>query len=172
MVKTLYLIRHAQGYHNLCRENHSIHDPQLTELGVQQCKTLQDEFPHSADIDLIVVSPIKRTIYTALYSFERIIKEKNLKIIALPELQETSDLPCDTGSSVAELKKEFADYPVDFSLVQDGWNSNQGKWAPTADKIVARAREARHWLRSRPEQHIAVVTHGSFLHCKRFTNAS
>ena len=77
------------------------------------------------DVDLIVASPIKRTIYTALLSFEETIKRKDLRIVALPELQETSDLPCDIGSSPEFLAREFKGKPVDLSLVQPGWESKR-----------------------------------------------
>ena len=87
-----------------------------------------------------------------------------MKVIALPELQETSDLPCDTGSDIAILLEEFADQPVDLGLVVKGWNSKAEKWAATNTAIKKRAREARVWLRAREEEHIAVVTHGGFLH--------
>lgn len=162
----IYFVRHAQGYHNISQENINLRDPDLTAYGIQQCKTLEQEFPHADDIDLIVASPMRRTLYTALQSFEKVIKEKKLTIIALPELQETSTLPCDTGSSPAKLAEEFKDQPVDLSLLEDGWYSKKGKWASTTSKITARAHTARLWLRNRPEKNIAVVTHGGLLHCK------
>lgn len=48
-----------------------------------------------------------------------------MKVIAIPEAQETSDVPCDTGSDPDVLKKEFEEkkLPVDLSLVKEGWNS-------------------------------------------------
>lgn len=46
----------------------------------------------------------------------------------------------------------------------DGWNTKTGRWAPTAEAIEIRAREARQWLKSRPEKEIVLVTHGGFLH--------
>ena len=87
-----------------------------------------------------------------------------MKVIALPEAQEVSDLPCDTGSDLEILKKEMEGKPVDLSLVQDGWNNNKGKWAANADAIEARAKEVRQWLKARPEKEIVLVTHGGFLH--------
>lgn len=107
-----------------------------------------------------MASPIRRTISTALLSFEEDIKSKGLQIIGLPELQETSDLPCDTGSSPEELRKEFAGKPVDLSLVEEGWNIKEGRWAATVEDIRERARVARKWLMERPEKNIVVVTHG------------
>ncbi|EME89037.1 uncharacterized protein MYCFIDRAFT_181416 [Pseudocercospora fijiensis CIRAD86] len=164
MAPTIYCVRHAQGYHNLCVENHHMPDPDLTELGEEQCRNLQKNFPHHDKIDLIVASPIRRTLHTALLSFHDTIQRKGLKVIALSELQETSDLPCDTGSEKSKLEKEFANQPVDLSLVPDGWNCKRGKWSPTSQAIQARARQARQWLKSREEKNIVVVTHGGFLH--------
>ena len=108
-------------------------------------------------------SPMRRTLYTTLLGFEPEIK-KGLKVIALPELQETADEPCDTGSNIELLQKEMEGKPVDLSLVINGWNSNEGKWAADAHSIEARAREVRQWLKARPEKVIVVITHGGFLH--------
>ncbi|QIX02300.1 hypothetical protein AMS68_007817 [Peltaster fructicola] len=164
MAPTIHCVRHAQGFHNLSVANHSMQDPLLTEFGQQQCAQLQKDFPFHDKVDLIVASPLKRTIYTALLGFSKDIHEKELEIIGLPELQETSDLPCDTGSAPAEVAKEFAGKPVDLSLVAQGWNNKQGRWAAEADAINRRARDARKWLMARPEKDIVVVTHGGFLH--------
>lgn len=162
MSPKIHLVRHAQGYHNLSNENTKIHDPLLTPKGMEQCAELQKHFPHHQGVDLIVSSPIRRTIDTSLQSFGNTIKTKGLTIIALPEVQETSALPCDTGSNPEVLATEFAGEPVDFSLVHPGWNFKTGKWAPDQKAIAQRALEAREWLFQRPENEIVVVTHGLF----------
>lgn len=168
MPPTVHLVRHAQGFHNLSVKNHAMHDPLLTPAGIEQCRILAKDFPFKNDVELVVASPLKRTIYTALYSFPEPIEKRHLKVIAMPELQETSDLPCDTGSSPAEVAKEFQSKPIDLSAIEtpegQHWNSKTGKWAPNADAIIARAAAARKWLLSRPEKDIVVVTHGGFLH--------
>lgn len=87
-----------------------------------------------------------------------------MTVIALPEAQETADVPCDTGSDVGPLKHEMEGKPVDLSRVMEGWNSKTGRWAPTAGALEKRAREARQWLKARPEKEIVLVTHGGFLH--------
>lgn len=163
MPPTVHFIRHAQGYHNLTTANHNMPDPSLTTYGVEQCRYLSRNFPYRSSVKLLVASPIRRTLYTALNAFEPEL-QKSMRVIALPELQETSDLPCDTGSDIDILKDEFKDKPVDLSLVKKGWDSKKGKWAPTTEAIKARARDARAWLRSRPEGDVVVVTHGGFLH--------
>jgi broad specificity phosphatase PhoE len=168
MAPKIHLVRHAQGFHNLCQTNSNIHDPLLTPRGKEQCTELQTNFPYHAGVDLIVSSPIRRTLYTSLMSFEHDIKTKGLTIIAFPEVQETSDLPCDTGSSPEELAQEFAGKPIDLSLVTHGWNVKTGRWSLAKEAIAQRALEAREWLLRRPESEIVVVTHGnsrSLLRC-------
>jgi len=163
MPPTIHLIRHAQGYHNLNNENHKMHDPLLTPHGEQQCRDLASSFPYTKSLDLIVASPLKRTIYTALLSLP---SRTDLTLIALPEIQETSDEPCDTGNSVEEIRKEFekTGRKLDLSLVTPDWNSKKGRWAPSSETVAERCKVARHWLRNRKEKDIAVVTHGGCLH--------
>ncbi|KAI4734584.1 hypothetical protein E4T50_14881 [Aureobasidium sp. EXF-12298] len=168
MPPVIHCVRHAQGFHNTSVANHAMHDPMLTPLGEEQCRTLAKTFPSMDRVDAVVASPMKRTVYTALYSFAPAIKDKHLKVFALPELQETSDLPCDTGSNVAALEAEFRNQPVDLSYMYTppakAWNSKLGKWSATASAVDDRARIAREWLYNRPEKEIVVVTHGGFLH--------
>lgn len=71
----------------------------------------------------MTASPLRRTLYTALESFAPVFESKpDLKIIALPDIQETSDVPCDTGSEPSALKEEFKT-GVDLDLVEEGWNN-------------------------------------------------
>jgi broad specificity phosphatase PhoE len=164
--QSLTLIRHAQGFHNLCEANHQLRDPQLTDLGKKQCAALSTSLPHLLSITLIVASPIKRTLYTALYTFATLLKQNpSMRIIALPDLQETSALPCDTGSDIPDLIEEFEGQPVDFSLLFEGWNEkSKAPYAPIPGLILARAGRVRKWLSEREEKEIAVVTHGGLLH--------
>ena len=138
-------------------------DPLLTPFGEEQCRKLAQRFPYHDNVELLVASPIRRTIYTTLLGFESELNQ-GVKIIALPETQEIGDVPCDTGSDVEVLRKEMEGKPVDLSLVHEGWNSKTGKWAAKADAIEVRAKEARLWLKARPEKEIVIVTHGGFLH--------
>ena len=138
-------------------------DPSLTAFGEEQCRNLAQIFPYHQSVELLVASPLRRTLYTTLLGFKPEI-ERGMTVIALPEIQETADVPCDTGSDIDVLRKEMEDKPVDLSRVMEGWNSKQGRWAPITGPLEKRAREARQWLKARPEKEIVVVTHGGLLH--------
>ncbi|KAL9603854.1 MAG: hypothetical protein Q9219_000963 [cf. Caloplaca sp. 3 TL-2023] len=163
MAPIVHLVRHAQAVHNLTIANHNMPDPPLTTFGEEQCRELCSKFPHHSSIKLVVTSPLRRTIQTALLAFEPDVL-RGIECIALPEIQETSDLPCDTGSHLDTLKEDFKNRPISLDLVPEDWNSKQGKWAGNQDAIQMRCREARNWLKARDEQVIVVVTHGGLLH--------
>ncbi|CAI7656073.1 uncharacterized protein N7487_003287 [Penicillium crustosum] len=164
MSPIVHFVRHAQGVHNLSHENHHLPDPELTPLGEEQARALGATFPALENIQLILSSPLRRTIQTALLAFPSHVGDGALKVIAWPEVQEASDLNCDTGSDLLDIKAEFEKLPVDFTLVEPGWHIKQGKWAPAAGRLLERAQLAREWLSQRPEKEIVVVSHGCFLH--------
>ncbi|EGR47414.1 uncharacterized protein TRIREDRAFT_64010 [Trichoderma reesei QM6a] len=185
MPPTIHLVRHAQGYHNLCPENETLPDPDLTPLGLEQCASLNASFPYHAQLRALVASGMRRTLYTCLHAFapdDDANNSKNsssskksplLPVIALDTLQEVSDAPSDTGSSIAKLKEEFGD-KVDFSRMREGWNDKSEKsyFEPTLEKLATRARDARIALREiangvagdDDDAHVVAVSHGAFLH--------
>lgn len=74
---------------------------------------------------------------------------------------ENSDEPCDTGSELSKISK---DYPnVDYSQLNPQWPSTTGIFAYTRDAATKRAASEIEWLRNRPEKIIAVVSHSAFL---------
>lgn len=74
---------------------------------------------------------------------------------------ENSDEPCDTGTPIATISKDFPSF--DFSTVSPEYPSKEGRWAFSDAAIVQRGLDCRQWLMSRPEKVIAVVTHSGFL---------
>lgn len=180
MAPTLICIRHAQGYHNLGSEFHSLEDPQLTELGQQQCTKLRESniIDHSK-ISLITASPLTRTIHTAYLSLRPALDNGKCqpKVIAIPDAQETSDFPCDTGSDVDVLQKRCDEekWPVDLSWLTSDWNVKtfDSRYSPASDKLKIRAQAARQQLRQLmrdlvaagdEDAQVVLVSHGGYLH--------
>ncbi|OTB02763.1 hypothetical protein M426DRAFT_322362 [Hypoxylon sp. CI-4A] len=166
MPPTLILVRHAQASHNAAKD-FTLHDPDLTEEGHGQCADLRKsliENPLVQQAELIVVSPLRRTVQTALRSVDWLV-EKGVKIEADAGWQENSVQPCDTGSPVEKLTKEFP--TVDFSKVDpifpDKTSPAASHYHFTKSAILARAQAALKKLYERPEKIIIVVSHSAFL---------
>ena len=119
--RVITLVRHGQAEHNATRD-FLVHDPYLTPLGEVQCHELSKEFPSEPPVDLLVSSPLKRTIQTTLFGFKKQV-ESGVKVEILAELQEVEELPCDTGSSRDDLEKEELFKGLDFSSLPDDWTS-------------------------------------------------
>jgi hypothetical protein len=99
---------------------------------------LSHNFPTKATVDLIVASPMRRAIYTGLEAFGSILENNPASdIIALPILQEVSDLPCDTGSELQDLQIEVEqkNLPVDLRFVEENWSHKVELWGKRSLKI-------------------------------------
>ncbi|KAI5807353.1 histidine phosphatase superfamily [Peziza echinospora] len=189
--KYLTLIRHGEGVHNLTHDN-NVHDPVLTTTGILQCNELNSNFtaqtsPHNLPPpNLLVSSPLTRTLQTTLISFSTFLRNNpDVKILPLALLQETAEIPCDTGRSVEELKLDFSGKGnltgpelgdleerssegvvgrIEWGALDRVFPSKEGVYRGEQTVLEERARLARKWFWEREEEHIVGVLHGGFLH--------
>ncbi|KAI0831553.1 phosphoglycerate mutase-like protein [Hypoxylon sp. FL0890] len=170
MAPTIDIVRHAEAFHNIAGTDFP--DPPITRRGrSHQCKTLRRLYPFGNKVTHIVSSPLRRAIDTALATFEPIV-EDDVPIILLPELQEINATQSSTGSEKRKLQDWFDDVPtLDMSELTEDWylKGSDTPFAPNVEKVEARAKAARSWLRTlartaREDAHIVVVTHGEFAH--------
>ncbi|KAH6613662.1 histidine phosphatase superfamily [Chaetomium sp. MPI-SDFR-AT-0129] len=155
MPPTLILVRHAQGLHNVDKD-YDIPDPVLTELGQQQCLELKanimPRIPRDFDVGLILVSPMIRTIQTALLAFGDLIAQ-GVPIVADADWQENSTAPCDTGTPLPQLLTLFPQ--VNFSLVDPLFPDKSStplaaaRYGHTRRAILARGQRALTGIRDR-----------------------
>ncbi|KAJ3286658.1 hypothetical protein HK104_008926 [Borealophlyctis nickersoniae] len=160
--KTIFLVRHAQAEHNRTLD-YSIPDPALSPLGeTQAANTISPQLPPQPKPDVIITSPFRRTLQTSLLAFG----STDIPIIAHPLFQECASKPCDTGSPLPDLLALFPTDRVEWEAVRqlgDAWHHKTNMFASDDQSLKARAAAARDYLADRPEQTIAVVTHGAFL---------
>jgi len=187
MAPTIILIRHAQGIHSkaslstplMCFANEHIdtyqddweypfNDPPLTELGHSQCaelsRHLQSCVPISHEIELILTSPMQRTLQTASLALDFLLSRPSpVPAIALAEWQETEDSRCDTGAkkTARELKIEWPGFNWDH--LDPIWPSKDGLYEYSKEAIEERGRTVKQWLKNRKEKVIAVVSHAGFI---------
>jgi broad specificity phosphatase PhoE len=106
----------------------------LTDLGKVQCKELQQKFPFLQDVEVILASPLRRTIQTAAYTFAPELEKRQIPMVLVPKAQEISSLACDIGHdaevTISEAPKLIADAAplwdasnLDTTLVDESWNS-------------------------------------------------
>ncbi|XP_041017273.1 phosphoglycerate mutase-like protein 1 isoform X2 [Juglans microcarpa x Juglans regia] len=195
--KTLHLVRHAQGIHNVEGEkNHDAYlsydlfDAQLTALGWKQVHNLRKHVQAcgiSKSIDLVIVSPLLRTMQTAVGVFggeaytdgvnvpplmvantgnsgHPAISSLNCPPFVAVELcrEHLGVHPCDKRRSIREYRPLFP--AIDFSLVE---NDDDILWKPdireTNEEVADRGQKFLKWLWTREEKEIAIVTHSGFL---------
>ena len=157
-MKNIYLIRHGEGYHNLLNkdlDNWHIEYPRLTTNGIYQCLEVKKNIPR---VDIILTSPLRRTLETSEFIFGNLVKVK-----ALDWIREFISNPCDFKESNVEISKTF--YYVDFGLSYDNYNYNEKE---TENDIDKRIDLFFNYLNEIEFNEIAVVTHGAFL--QRFIN--
>ncbi|KAK0984646.1 hypothetical protein LTS01_010555 [Friedmanniomyces endolithicus] len=144
-------MRHGQGEHSSAvnKDGKSVRDAPLTQHGKDQCAERCKTFQSHDKIDLLLASPLRRALQTCVLSFAPSIA-RGQKILALPMAEEASDDPCDTGSPVDVLRKEFPDIVL-FDHVEHGWYLHEGEYL-------------RRFIRDRDEKEIVLVTHGFFAH--------
>jgi hypothetical protein len=115
-------------------------------------------------------------VYGTLPSFHLVASEFVLFGVLI-SLSENSSKPCDTGTAISELEKQF---PVfDFSSVDSVYPDKTSpagrRYAHTRDAVLARAQSCLHDLYHRPERMIVIVSHSAFLRLAvsgtRFANA-
>ena len=161
---TVHIVRHAQGFHQLPRNHPNVYirDPSLTTQGVIQSKDFSLTYPFHAQTDLLCASPLRRTIQTASLAFNEEI-QRGLRILLVPDAQESSSAPSDTGSDTSKLIAEFNDV-MDISLLYENWYKKTGANGPNDGALRERARRLRNFLRNRPENVIVLVSPGQFAH--------
>lgn len=184
--KRVFFIRHAEGWHNLA-EHESTYTPKvdvllekntgrkywdaaLTPKGEQQCGALKANirgsttwgFDKPLNLDLVVVSPLMRTLQTAELSLGEATSKNAPKFLAQPLCRERiADYVCDGRCELSVLKRQFPG--VDFSLVETEKDDDFYNQKEDIERVRARAVVFLQWLCSRPERRIAVVTHSIFL---------
>jgi broad specificity phosphatase PhoE len=159
-------MRHFEALHNLLPHNYSIRDPGLSPLGQTQATDAIEIIKNIPSIDLIVCSPLTRTLQTHLLVFDN---QQNIPLIIHPYLQEVCSEPCDIGSPLNDLKEKFPSLENELNTFEETFGDSEwlDKTNPeniySPKQIKERAKHFLHWLMNRSEQHIFVISHNLML---------
>ncbi|KAF2296521.1 hypothetical protein GH714_040518 [Hevea brasiliensis] len=197
LIKPCIQVRHAQGMHNVEGDKNykaclspEYFDAQLTQLGWQQVDNLRRHVRTcglSKRIDLVIASPLLRTLQTAVGVFggdsytdrtdalplmvanagnsgrAAISSLNSPPFIAVELCREHFGVhPCDKRRNVSDYQFLFP--AIDFSLIETDedvlWKANVRE---TTEELTARGLKFMNWLWTRKEKEIAIVTHSGFL---------
>nr|BAJ96915.1 predicted protein [Hordeum vulgare subsp. vulgare] len=196
--KNLYLVRHAQGVHNVEEKKDVVDytlpellDAQLTPLGWSQVDCLREHVTKcglAKKIELVIVSPLMRTMQTAVGVFGG---GNCTDGVSAPPLmvegaensgrQPISSLNCPPFLAVEACREQLGVltsvkrssitryrtlFPaIDFSLIE---NDEDVLWGPDVieanESVAARGMNLFDWLWTREEKEIAIVSHCGFLY--------
>jgi broad specificity phosphatase PhoE len=192
-MKKIYFIRHSiseMNEHLKVEGNQwgipgfieaGLYDTKLSEAGLALVKKLNSNLRSGAvaeakgieTAELLLVSPLTRTMQTAHMGLEGVLRE-DIKKIVCPLASERLYLSSDCGKSRKELEIEYPHY--DYSMLgedeEDWWytvpEDDYEEWRPDgaykcpgeprAD-FEARILKFKRFLESRQEQNIVVVAH-------------
>ncbi|KAI3435071.1 uncharacterized protein J3R85_006498 [Psidium guajava] len=170
--KTLHLVRHGQGIHNVEGDknykaymNPVYFDAHLTPLGWQQVDNLRKHVRAcglSKKIDLVITSPLLRTLQTAVGVFGGEGYTDRLDILPL--------MVANAGNSGRAAISSLDSPPIVAAelcrehLIESDedvlWKADVRE---TKEELAARGIKFLNWLWTRKEKEIAVVTHSGFL---------
>ncbi|KAI0466920.1 histidine phosphatase superfamily [Xylaria cf. heliscus] len=159
----IFVLRHGQSFHNVHR-GYPFRDPPLTELGCEQARNVK----FSTDPDLIIISPMTRTIQTASLVFGHLIDRtrsaghgpsKSVEVQIWPELREAHDAICNIGIGRVELEAKFPQF--DFSACNEVWD--YPSHSPENARERAERVRQRLTVLSASYKKIVVVTHRGFI---------
>ncbi|MBS4200772.1 histidine phosphatase family protein [Bacillus sp. FJAT-49732] len=146
----LIFIRHGQGEHTLdIPVSLQLNDPSLTQKGVEQARLLRSDLPLSKE-DIIIISPIRRTLETALIWSENVPCRKIITPLVSPRmfpiLPNATTLPCDKILDINLIKSEYPNVEIDMTSPVELWSEGintmpESGFIEITKKFISRCRE-------------------------------
>lgn len=167
-IVNIFCIRHGESTHNILFQqwgmkaffDKNFYDTNLTINGINQSIELGKKWDNKHNMDLVIVSPLSRTLQTAMNLF----KDTNIKIIALESVREypNSLHTCNKRKDIDTLKNLFP--RVDFSNIKDNndptWNDHTGE---TISNLLERINSLYDFIELNDYKNIALVGHNSYI---------
>eukprot|EP01083_Nonionella_stella_P036273 98985_1 len=158
--KLIAFIRHAQAMNNIDSYYWDVANTWLTEQGEKSVKSLRKMKLEKTDfydnIELVVSSPLLRTLQTSYHIFEG----RNIPMMVSKHITECYSATCDEGTPKTNFLKKYPQFTQ-----YKGWDALEENWWPNDynDNERHRMKLFTQFLYQRPEQCVAVVSHSSFL---------
>ncbi|KAG6784369.1 hypothetical protein POTOM_010060 [Populus tomentosa] len=171
--KTIHLVRHAQGIHNVEGEkdynaymSEELFDAHLTPLGWRQVDNLRKHvygFGINKKIELVIVSPLLRTMQTAVGVFggEGYTDGINAPPLMVENAGKSNHPAISSLHSPPFIAVELCREHLIESDEDILWRADIRE---KDEEVAARGQKFLKWLWTRKEKEIAVVSHSGFLY--------
>jgi len=166
MSKILHLVRHGHSLHNELFHKIGVQafripltiDSPLTQEGHLQSIELGQSWQNKKEIELVLVSPLTRTLETCM----NIFGDTEIPIISQEFLREypIGEDTCNKRSSLTSLNNRFPKIEFQLDVDQDTlWKED---YRENMIELEQRLEKMITYLQKRPEKNIAIVGHSSF----------
>lgn len=167
MNKTLYLIRHGLSLHNElfykigvdAFKHSSVIDAPLIQDGHIQSITLGNNWKNKNKIDLVLVSPLTRTLDTCMNIFGS--SDVNIECYEFLREYPIGEDTCNKRSSLLILKDKYP--KIKFNLLYNNdvlWREDKRE---TIEELEIRIKDIKEFVKKRKEKHIAIISHSSLI---------
>jgi len=157
----IIFIRHGQGEHTLnIPQSLHIYDPALTNMGMMQAIGLAEEMPLNED-DILIVSPLRRTLQTAeIWSHKILCRKITTPIVSpriFPQIPKAKTLPCDKLLEKRKILSEFPDFYLHEGLPNKIWTDGINVLPEKEFREIAK--NFIDWCKEQNGKRIFVVSH-------------
>ncbi|SDN61740.1 histidine phosphatase family protein [Alkalicoccus daliensis] len=157
----LIFVRHGEAIHTLDPpESLDILHPYLTDKGILQAKDLRSTLPLSSN-DIVVISPLKRTLETAMYWSDNtgcsLIANPMIAPRIFPQASKTRTLSCDKLMSRNDIMKEFPDVKIQEEIPENLWV--EGINIISREEFFTVADQFLHWCMMLEKSRIYLLSH-------------
>ena len=166
MSKILHLVRHGHSLHNELFHKIGVQafripatiDSPLTNEGHLQSIELGQSWQKKKEIELVLVSPLTRTLETCM----NIFGDTDIPMISKEFLREypIGEDTCNKRSSLTLLKNKFP--KIEFNLESDPDNLWNSDYRESIQELEQRLDDMIKYLHKRKELNIAIIGHSSF----------
>ncbi|WP_019413963.1 histidine phosphatase family protein [Paenisporosarcina sp. TG20] len=157
----LFFVRHGQGEHTLdLPQSLDTSDPALTKNGILQAEELREQLPLTED-DIVVISPIRRALQTALIWSDDVNCKKIVTPLVSPRMfpqkPNSKTLPCDVLLTKESIKKDFPSFFIDTNSSNQLWS--KGLNTLNDFEFNALAEDFLEWYKKQDTKRIYIVSH-------------
>ena len=173
-MKELYFIRHGTALHNILfwemgnNAYTKYRDTPLMHEGLMEANKLNETWEELDNIELIIVSPLFRTLQTArgIFNNTNVFKTNCIANDLIIEYPLGDNEICNFRKNKSFLKKNFPN--VIFSDIKEDFD-----WPVVKEKqndLILRLNKFKEFIKTRKETKIAIVTHSCVMNQYMYGN--